>query len=296
MNERLLALTDGVRLTPVQRRIAQCLLERPGSAAALSSNEVAALAEVSQPSVTRFALALGFDGYPALRRALRAEPGAPGGATDGSQPEAAGKPAAPLPPAAETDELRHALRGEIDNLARLADRLADGGTDRALVAQAGKLLVDSRPLPVVGLRAGAALAGYFGYFAAKIHPDVRVLDHGGSLLADRLEQAASAGASAMLAIVLPRYPKEALEALREARSAGLSVVLLTDSPISPAAGFADVTLSASVGARLVFDLQAAPMALAMVLLQAMCDAAPATTQARLEQFEASAARRGVFVR
>jgi DNA-binding MurR/RpiR family transcriptional regulator len=100
----------------------------------------------------------------------------------------------------------------------------------------------------------------------------------------------------MLAIVLPRHPREALDALREARSAGLTVVLLTDSPISPAAGYADVTLSASVGARLVFDLQAAPMALAMVLLQAMCDAAPAATQARLEQFESSAVRRGVFVR
>jgi DNA-binding MurR/RpiR family transcriptional regulator len=279
VNDQLLALTDGVRLTPVQRRIAQCLLERPGSAAFLSSNELAALAEVSQPSVTRFAMALGFDGYPALRRALRTGAGTIGGADGG-----------------EVDELRHALRGEIENLARLADRLAPGGPDLALIAQAGKLLVDSRPLPVFGLRAGAALAGYFGYFAAKIHPDVRVLDHGGTLLADRLEQAASAGAAAMLAIVLPRYPKEALDALREARSTGLAVVLLTDSPISPAAGLADVTLSASVGARLVFDLQAAPMALAMVLLQAMCDAAPATTQARLEQFEASATRRGVFVR
>jgi DNA-binding MurR/RpiR family transcriptional regulator len=291
VNDRLLALTDGVRLTPVQRRIAQCLLERPGSAAFLSSNELAALAEVSQPSVTRFAMALGFDGYPSLRRALLE--GAP---PAGSTPNGAGPSAALRDGGADVDEVRHALRGEIDNLARLADRLAEGGPDRALVAQAGKLLVDSRPLPVFGLRAGAALAGYFGYFAAKIHPDIRVLDHGGTLLGDRLEQAASAGASALLAIVLPRYPREALDALREARSAGLTVVLLTDSPISPAAGLADVTLSASVGARLVFDLQSAPMALAMVLLQAMCDAAPATTQARLEEFEASAARRGVFAR
>jgi DNA-binding MurR/RpiR family transcriptional regulator len=299
VNDRLLALTDGVRLTPVQRRIAQCLLERPGGAAWMSSNELAALAEVSQPSVTRFAMALGFDGYPALRRALLAagpdgsRPAVPGATGPATGPAA--KPAA-LPAAGEdADEVRHALHGEIDNLARLADRLADG-TERALVTQAAKLLVDSRPLPVSGLRAGAALAGYFGYFAAKIHPDVRILDHGGSLLGDRLEQAVSAGASAMLAIVLPRYPREALDALREARSAGLTVVLLTDSPISPAAAHADVTLSASVGARLVFDRQAAPMALAMVLLQAMCDAAPAATQARLEEFEASAARRGVFVR
>jgi hypothetical protein len=45
----------------------------------------------------------------------------------------------------------------------------------------------------------------------------------------------------------------------------------------------------------VFDLHAAPMALAMVLLQAVCDALPTHTQARLEEFEASAARRGVFI-
>jgi DNA-binding MurR/RpiR family transcriptional regulator len=280
VNDRLLTLTDGVRLTPAQRRIAQCILERPDSAAWLSSNELAALAQVSQPSVTRFAMALGFDGYPALRRALRGDAAGPGAD----------------PAADDVDEFRHALAGEIDNLTRLAERIGPGGPDRASVAQAGKLLMDSRPLPVFGLRAGAALAGYFGYFAAKVHPDVRVLEHGGSLLVDRLEQAASAGATAMLAIVLPRYPKEALDALREARSTGLAVVLLTDSPIGHAAGLADVTLSASVGARLVFDLQSAPMVLAMVLLQAMCDAAPATTQARLEQFEASAARRGVFVR
>jgi hypothetical protein len=46
---------------------------------------------------------------------------------------------------------------------------------------------------------------------------------------------------------------------------------------------------------LVFDLHVAPMAMVTVLLQAMCDAAPAETQLRLETFERSAARRQVFV-
>jgi DNA-binding MurR/RpiR family transcriptional regulator len=95
--------------------------------------------------------------------------------------------------------------------------------------------------------------------------------------------------------VLPRYPREALDALREARAAGLSIVAITDSPVSPVADLADVTLPASVGARLVFDLHAAPMALAMVLLQALCDAAPEPAQRWLESFERSAARRQVFL-
>jgi len=271
-------LFRGIRLTPTQRRIAHSLVQHADSAAYLSAAEVAALAEVSQPSVTRFAMALGYDGYPALRRRLRelangANGTSGGGATD-----------------SDTD-IQRAVRAEADTLRQLADGLAE--TDR--VEAAGALLAATHPLPVLGLRAAAPLAAYFGYFAAKVRPDVRVLDGGGSHLTDRLEQARAAGATAMLAIVLPRYPREAVDAVREARAAGMAVVAITDSPVSPVADHADVVLPAAVGTQLVFDLHAAPMAMAMVLLQAICDAEPADTQRRLEEFERSAARRAIFV-
>ncbi len=272
--ERVLDLFQGVRLTPTQRRIAHCLVQHAGSAAYLSAAELAELAGVSQPSVTRFAMAVGYDGYPALRRRLRDLAGDGGGPghDDGG------------------NEMQRAVRAEADNLHRLAGQLAH--PDR--VAEAGAVLAGSRPLPVLGLRAAAPLAGYFAYFAAKVHPDVRVLDHGGSLLADRLDQARAAGASALLAVVLPRYPREALDALREARTAGMAIVAITDSAVSPAAELADIALPAAVGAQLVFDLHTAPMTMSMVLLQAMCDAAPEPAQRRLEEFEALAARRQVF--
>ncbi|MFG1743722.1 MurR/RpiR family transcriptional regulator [Micromonospora chalcea] len=272
--DRLLDLFHGVRLTPTQRRIAHCLVRHAGAAAYLSAAEVAELAGVSQPSVTRFAMALGHDGYPALRRRLREL-----GARDAADQDRAG------------NALQRAVRAERDNLDRLAAQLADA--DR--VAEVGRLLAASRPLPVLGLRAAAPLAAYFAYFAAKVHPDVRVFDDGGSMLVDRLDQAVAAGATAMLAFVLPRYPRETLEALREARDAGLTVVAITDSPVSPATEHAQVVLPAAVGADLVFDLHTAPMTLAMVVLQAICDAAPAETQDRLEAFESSAARRQLFL-
>jgi DNA-binding MurR/RpiR family transcriptional regulator len=281
VHEQLLTIVDGVRLTPTQRRIAHCLLEHAPTAAYLSAAEVADLAAVSQPSVTRFAMALGYDGYPALRRALRSPDDKHRGKTTRDRP-------AP-------NDLQHAVQAEIDNLGRLADRLADGSHDRESIDAAATVLAASRPLPVLGLRTAAPLAAYFSYFAAKVLPDVRILDHGGSLLTDRLEQARTAGATAMLGIVLPRHPRESLAALRDARAAGMTVVALTDSPIGEIADTADVTLHARVSPQLVFDLHAAPMALAMVLLQAMCDAAPAQTQARLEAFEASAAQRGLFL-
>ncbi|SCG38869.1 MurR/RpiR family transcriptional regulator [Micromonospora inositola] len=272
--DRVLDLFHGVRLTPTQRRIAHCLVQHARAAAYLSAAEVAELAGVSQPSVTRFAMALGHDGYPALRRRLRELT-----ATAAADPVDAG------------NALQRAVRAEIGNLDRLNGQLADH--DR--IAEVGQLLAASRPLPVLGLRAAAPLAAYFAYFAAKVHPDVRVLDDGGSLLTDRLEQAAAAGATALLAFVLPRYPRETLDALREARAAGLTVVAITDSPVSPATEHAEVVLAAAVGTDLVFDLHTAPMTLAMVVLQAICDAAPADTQARLEAFESSAARRQLFL-
>jgi len=272
---RLIGLFQGVRLTPTQRRIAQCLVEHAGTAAYLSSGELAELAQVSQPSVTRFAMAVGYDGYPALRRAMR---------------ELVTNGPAETADDARRNELQRAVAAEIDNLRHLGELLADPRP----ITEAGKVLTASRPLPVVGLRSAAHAAGYFGYFAAKIHPDVRVLDSGGSLLADRLDQARAAGATAMLAFVLPRYPREALDALAEARRQGLKTVVITDSAVSPVAEHADLTLPAAVGSQLVFDLHTAPMVLAMVLLQAMCDAAPGDTAERLERFEQSAARRQIF--
>jgi len=268
----VLDLFQGARLTPTQRRIAHCLVQHAGTAAFLSAAEVADLAGVSQPSVTRFAMALGYPGYPALRRELRTLVAA---APADAPPE---------------NEMQRAMRAEADHLDRLRDQLAD----LTAVRKAAGLLVAERPLPVLGLRAAAPLAAYFGYFAAKVHPDVRVLDSGGTQLLDRLDQARAAGAGAMLAIVLPRYPRESLDAIREARAAGLAVVVITDSAVSPAAEDADVTLPAAVGTQLVFDLHTGPMAMAMVVLQAMCDAAPGPVQRRLEEFEATAARRQIF--
>ncbi|MDT4995845.1 MAG: hypothetical protein QOH97_5737 [Actinoplanes sp.] len=265
-------LFQGARLTPIQRRIAQALVRHAATAAYLSAAEVAVLAGVSQPSVTRFATALGYGGYPALRRELRA-------LVD----------VGPAEPAAG-NATQIAVRAEAQHLNRLADQLADLTT----VAEAAALLNASRPLPVLGLRAAAPLAGYFGYFAAKVHPDVRVLDTGGTQLLDRLEQARAAGAGAMLAIVLPRYPRESLAAIREAQAIGIDVVAITDSAVSPAAERAAVVLPAAVGTQLVFDLHTGPMAMTMVLLQAMCDAAPEPAQRRLEEFEATVARRHVF--
>ncbi|MGY1502750.1 MurR/RpiR family transcriptional regulator [Streptomyces sp. QTS52] len=270
---RLHQLFEGRRLTPTQRRIAHCLVRQAADVPFLSSVQLAHLAGVSQPSVTRFAVALGFDGYPALRRHLREV------APAGTEPEEQ-----------SANPYQQAVQTEIDNLRQLASLLADPGP----VERAGRLLAASRPLPVLGLRASAAQARGFAYFTAKVHPDVRLLDEGGSLLADRIDAARQAGASALLCFALPRHPREVLDALDHARDAGLTVVTIADGTFAPVAAHSDLLLPAAVGTGLVFDTVSAPMLLGQVLLEAMCDALP-DAQAHLEEFDARAAARGLFV-
>ncbi|MGA5564536.1 MurR/RpiR family transcriptional regulator [Streptomyces platensis] len=270
---RLQKLFEGHRLTPTQRRIAHCMVRRAADAPFLSSVELAELAGVSQPSVTRFAVALGFDGYPALRRHLR-------DVAPADKPDDTGS----------YNEYQQAVQAEIDNLRHLAAALADPSP----VIEAGRLFAASRPLPVLGLRAATAQAAGFSYFARKVHPDVRLLDEGGTMLTDRIDAAVRAGASALLCFALPRHPREVVDALEYARTAGLTVVTVADSAFAPVAHHTDLLLPAPVGTGLAFDTACAPMLLGRVLLEAMCDALP-DAQARLEQFDARAAARGLFV-
>ncbi|MFJ6935745.1 MurR/RpiR family transcriptional regulator [Streptomyces sp. NPDC101132] len=273
---RLQKLFEGHRLTPTQRRIAHCMVRGAADVPFLSSVELAELAGVSQPSVTRFAVALGFDGYPALRRYLR---------------EVA--PAAAPPETGAEDSYnsyQQAVQAEIDNLRHLSAMLADP----APVEEAGRLLAASRPLPVLGLRAASSQARGFAYFAAKVHPDVRLLDEGGSMLADRIDASVRAGATALLCFALPRHPREVVEALEHARDAGLTVVTVADSAFAPVARVSDLLIPAAVGTGLAFDTACSPMLLGRVLLEAMADALP-DAQARLEEFDAKAAARGLFV-
>jgi DNA-binding MurR/RpiR family transcriptional regulator len=179
---------------------------------------------------------------------------------------------------------------EISNLRALREALGDAET----IAGLGRELAASVPLVVVGLRASAPLAGYFSYFAEKLHPDVRAITDGGSAGTDRLAQARRAGAVWALCFVLPRYPKETLAMMGYARGLGTRVAAVSDRVGGAVSAVADLVLPAGVGTRLVFDSQTAAMALSAALLEALSDAAPGRAQANLEAFEHRAQSLGWF--
>jgi DNA-binding MurR/RpiR family transcriptional regulator len=277
---QLRELFDGPRLSPGQRRIAQYLIEHITEAAFLSITDLAERVGVSQPSVTRFAAAVGFSGYPALREKLQAI----ALSTLSSTPSA--------PAEDRGNELQAAVDVEIENLENLRRDFADPDQ----VIELGRALSQSTPLTVLGLRISVSLAEYFAYAARRIHPDVRLVTRGGSVAYDALLQSREAGGTWLLAFAMPRHAQETLTAVRVARSAGLKVALITDLALGPLADEADVTFTIGTGSRLVFDSYAAPVVVSAAVLQAMTDADPERTQARLEEYEQFAEQHQFFLK
>ncbi|MEU1852780.1 MurR/RpiR family transcriptional regulator [Streptomyces sp. NPDC019990] len=275
---RLRALFDRPRLSPGQRRIARYLIENITEAAFLSITDLADRVGVSQPSVTRFASAVGFSGYPALRERLQSI--ALGTLAGGPAEENQG------------NELQAAVDAEIDNLENLRRDFADPSR----VIDVGRTLSSSTPLTVLGLRISVSLAEYFAYAARRIHPDVRLVTRGGSVAYDALLQSREAGGTWVVAFSMPRHARETLTAVRVARGAGLKVALITDLALGPLADEADAVFATGTGSRLVFDSYAAPCVVCAALLQAMTDADPERTQARLEEYEHVADQHHFFLR
>jgi DNA-binding MurR/RpiR family transcriptional regulator len=268
--------SEGHRLTPAHRRIAQSLIERGFEVGFLSSIELAQIANVSQPSVTRFAAALGFDGFLDMRRHLRVN----GRAAPAGEPDPA------------RNRYQAAARAEAKNVDELSAALADS----ALIRAFGRALACSRPLPVLGLRASAGMAAQFHYFASKIHSDVRLITQGGSMIEDEIEHAAAAGASCLLGFLMPLYPVESMRALQFAKQLGLQVAVVTDTAFDVDAKIVDLVLAGRINSSLVFDSYASVTLLVSVLLDALCEALGGEAQLRLDTGDQSSKRRKVFAR
>ena len=263
----------GRDLSAAHRRIAEALVADLPDSVFLSADRLADRAGVSQPSVTRFAQALGFAGYSLLQEHLRTLILAPRGRI--------GAPA---------NAYQAAVREAIENLEALESSLADTAGLRALARQ----ITRSVPLVVLSVRVAAPVATYFSYFAARIHPDIRSISGGGSTALDGLNQARQSGAEWVVCFLLPRYPKEVVDALDYARHIGLRVVTVTDRVTGPISELSDVVVPTGIGSQLTFGTIAAPMVYASILLQAMADVVPRRTQARLDEYERMVAGQQVF--
>jgi len=264
------------RLSPAQRRIARYVIDHRDAAAFSTSESIAQQVGVSQPSVSRFAAALGYARFSDFKRAL--------------QTWARAELSAPTPPDDTTSALAGAIAAEIANLQWLSQSPSLGDQ----VSRVGRALMSSTSLPVIGLRISRSFAQHFAYLGAKVHPGISVIDHGDSQAKEALSRAAAGGATWCLAFILPRYPREACELVRHARGVGLRVAVLSDESFATLAHETDELIGVRLGSGLLFDTTAAMNIASAALLHAMADSRPGRSQEGLELFERYAAELAVF--
>ncbi|MGJ6126943.1 MurR/RpiR family transcriptional regulator [Mycolicibacterium sp. Y3] len=263
------------RLSPAQRRIARYIVDHRDSAAFLTSESIARQVGVSQPSVSRFAAALGYTRFSDFKRGLQ----------KWAHLEMSNR----APQTEDVSPLDEAISAEIANL----QWLSNSGLGEQLT-RVGAAIMSSHPLPVVGLRVSRSFAEHFAYLGAKVHPGITVIDRGDTQAKETIARALGQGASWCLFFILPRYPREACELVRYARQIGLKVAVLSDESFATVRHETDELITVKVGSGLLFDTSAAINIVSSALLHAMADSSPGRAQEGLERFDGHAVELNVF--
>ena len=269
-------------LSPTHGKIARHLAESYRIAASQTAAQVAAAIGTSEATVIRFALRLGYEGYPALRRHLYRMVH-----EDLTSIELLHRPLPQRGTRGGRDTLTRVVQTEIKHLQTVVADLSREEFSRLV-----KSVCDAPRVYVVGHRAAAALATFLGYTLAKVHPDVVTLAHGGTREYDVFHQVPSG--TWMVAIAFPRYPRETLAVMDFAREEGISIGAITDRALSPVAKRADVVLPVPAEPVSFVDSYGAPQVVVGAFLVEYGLRARDRTEARLRRFEQLATRQATF--
>ncbi len=240
------ARVDG--LARKQRRLAQGLLDRPEEFAFGSIREVAQKLDVNAGTITRFAQALGYDGYPGLQAAVRdaylAQAGLPARAAEGG----------PRKGALATLRARQQA-----NLAQVYESNSESSLDA--VAEA---LVGARRVLVTGDSVSGILAALFVRLLGQAGIKAEALPAGG---VDRTVALAGTGqGDVVVGFGLWLTFKPAVETLAAARRLGARTVVIAGSPTGPLARQGDLVLFAPAqGQAVSFSTLATVAVMEMVL-------------------------------
>jgi DNA-binding MurR/RpiR family transcriptional regulator len=243
-------------LTPIHRRMGEYVLANLFRAATMRIDELASVVGASVATANRFARALGFDGYPQFREAL----------VRGFE--------ATLAPVERLRSAQESLAAGDDlvdaSLEQAANNLHATRTaiDRAAADAAVEAIIAARRVFVLGYGASAFLAGLMEHGLMPYHDNVQslALIGGPSHAARRLF--ASNENDLVIGIAFPRYVEDTIELARRAASRGARVLALTDSPRSPLAQFANLSLFIRADRRLAANADSAVLA----VIEALCDA------------------------
>lgn len=238
-----------------QKRIANYILEHYDKAAYMTASKMGALVGVSESTVVRFAIELGFEGYPEMQKSLQELIRMK--LTSVQRVEVTNSLIG------EGDVLEKILMSDAEKIRRTLEEV-----DREAFEAAVDAIVAADKIYIIGVRSSSSLAGFLNFNFRMIFDNVKfVQTTSGS---EMFEQIMSIGPNdVMIAISFPRYSKRIVNAVEYAHNAGADVISLTDSHQSPIAGVADQLLLARSDLVSFVDSLVAPLSIINAIIVAV---------------------------
>ena len=254
-----------------QRQIARYLLAHYDKAAYMTAAKLGAEVSVSESTVVRFVMELGYAGYPEFQKALQELIRTK--LTSFQRMEVTNHLIG------DGDVLEKVLNSNVDNIRNTLDSIS-----RTAFHEAVDAMVKARNIYIIGVRSSAMLAGFLSYSLQMIFDNVRLIDTtAGSELFQQMM--AIGEGDVMVAISFPRYSKRVIKAVEFARNAGADVVALTDSPESPIAPAAAQLLIAQSDMASYVDSLVAPLSIINAIIVAVSRAREDAVKSRLTALE-----------
>jgi DNA-binding MurR/RpiR family transcriptional regulator len=216
-------------LTPKGRILGNFVLENPRKAVFMTTKELAETCKMSEATVVRFVVQLGYDGYGDFLQALRDFVD-----SDMSLSDRISLPGMHTP---DNDCLYRVLFEEIRNLRQLYENI-----DRDALGRFVEQLARPDPIYVAGSRLSYTFAYYLGWSLTKVRRGVKILKGSDSTSIDWLVNAPDH--SILIIIATSRYPNELIKLGKLARRLDLTLLVVADSVLCPLIQFAHETLVA----------------------------------------------------
>ena len=240
----------GKALSKGHRRIAEFVASHPEKAAFMTAVTLGKSCAVSESTVVRFAVAMGYDGYPELQDALQEL--VRQRLTTAQRLDIASE-------ISESDVLGTVLKNDMRNIRQTVEELRQTDFDDVV-----DRLLNARRIYVMGLRSAAPLAQFMGHYLHLIFDDVFLVQN---TTGDVFEDIARIGdKDVLIGISFPRYSTRTVDCMRFARENGAQVVALTDGEMSPLSEVADVCLCAHTDMASFVDSLAAPLSVINALI------------------------------
>lgn len=273
MNKDLLSkIQDGMSdMSKGQRAIGRYILDNYDKAAFMTAVKLGEATHVSESTVVRFAIAMGYEGYPELQDAL--------------QELIRNKLTAVQRIEITNDRLRGAdilqrvLHSDIDKIKTTLDSISREDFDRAV-----ETVLNAKTIYIIGMRSSASLANFLTFYFRLMFADVRMVQTtSGSEVFEHLLRVGEG--DAVIAISFPRYSKRIVNAVNYAKSQNAKVIALTDGPASPLAPCADALLCAKSDMMSFVDSLVAPLSIINAMIVAIAKIKHAELESTFSKLE-----------